>query len=170
MEASTGVHLLLALEWGPADANTTLFTDACPSGMAFWCPALHLGFQCAVNPSGGKGIFYLEALSVVSAISYAATHLLPAPQRVVVYTDNTNTVAMFNSLSAQAEYNPLLLTVVDLALTHSFEFRVLHVEGKLNTVADALSRARPDLALAFWPALSILPFQPPQLTLGAESL
>jgi len=81
--------------------------------------------------------------------------------------DSSNTVNLFNTLHASPEYNPLLITAVDLVLHSKISFRVLHVPGHDNIVADALSRFQNHRAISAAPKLNIYPFQPPRLMLGA---
>jgi hypothetical protein len=123
--------------------------------MGFWSPCLLAGFQChsAVDP----------------AFTYAATIEAPNPSHVVIYSDNSNTVDMFNSLHGHPDYNPLLLTVADISIKSNITLRVHHtgISGEYNVIADALSHFKNDVALKAAPGLSISTFQPPQLTLGA---
>ena len=44
LENSSGVHLLKSVYWGSSEATFTVFCDACPEGMGFWYPDLHVGF------------------------------------------------------------------------------------------------------------------------------
>lgn len=169
LESSEGIHLLSAREWGPQDADITLYTDACPEGLAYWSPAQLRGFQHLVI-WGDSGIFFLEALAVVSALHWALTTPDSPPSRVAIYTDNSNTVDMFNSLRADAVHNPLLTTVVDLLHTYCAELRVLHISGVENVVADRLSRFENAAASIAAPGLVIHQFIPPRLTLGARIL
>lgn len=94
----------------------------------------------------------------------------PPGLRIVLYTDNSNTVDMFNTLRAQPIYNPLVMAAVNLALDFGVEFRVFHIPGEDNIVADALSCFRFDTLATFAPLLQTLQFQRPRLTLGAASL
>lgn len=171
IEASDGIHLLDSLEWAPQEAGLTLYADACPFGLAFWSPQLELGFQCPVDMSRPYGIFYLEALAVLSALDFACHSLPPlSPRQVAIYTDNSNTVDAFNTLHAMPLHNPLLITAVDLSITFNIKFRVFHIPGNLNVVADALSRFNASLVLQLTPHLLISLFIPPRLTLGASAL
>jgi hypothetical protein len=52
-------------------------------------------------------------------------------------------------------------------MAHGVDLRVIHVPGKQNLVADALSRFNNSLAISLFPTLRIYPLQPPQLALGA---
>jgi hypothetical protein len=170
LEQSGGIHLMTSREWGKVDADVSLFCDACPIGMGFWFPARNLGFQHAIDPSTPSvGIFYYEALTVVSALHWAV-HNIPLREglHIAIYTDNSNTVDMFNTLRAQLFYNPLVMTAIDLALDFHVEFRVFHIPGEENIVSDAISRFRYDTLAVFAPLLHLLQFQPPRLTLGAE--
>jgi len=58
---------------------------------------------------------------------------------VTIYTDNLNTVQIFNSLACLPDYNQILRRAIDIVLTHDIDLRILHVPGEQNTVADALS-------------------------------
>ena len=63
-------------------------------------------------------------------------------RKLVVYTDNLNTVQVFNSLLALPAYNEILKATVDHLLsdlTNPMQLHVIHVPGDLNTVANALS-------------------------------
>jgi hypothetical protein len=167
VEGSDGVLLLDSVEWSEEDADLVLYSDACAFGMGFWAPRLSTGFQCPITASENPPrIFFDEALAVVSALDYA-THLLTVPRRIAIFTDNTNTVDMFNSLHAKPSHNPLLLTAIDTSMSAGSLFRVFHIPGELNVVADALSRFMNDVALKAAPSLAISVFQPPRLTLGA---
>ncbi|KAJ7832699.1 hypothetical protein B0H13DRAFT_1654114 [Mycena leptocephala] len=136
--------------------------------MGFYHPALSLGFQSEL-PAGISSdlkIFFYEALCVCAAIHQAAT-FLPKGARLTIYTDSSNSVDIFNSLKALPAYNDILKSSVDVLLRHDIELRVLHVPGKLNTVADAISRWNNTVAVALVPGLSIHPFTPPRDALGA---
>jgi hypothetical protein len=168
VERSMGVHMLESVEWSyDSRLDLLLFTDACLFSLGFWCPALSAGFQCPLNDGGHCGIFFYEALAVVSALQWALTSLASPPRRIAIFTDSSNTVDLFHMLRAQPCYNPLLLTSVDLLLRHGHQLRVFHVTSEDNAVADSLSRLHGDLALSIVPDLSISTFIPPPIGLGA---
>jgi hypothetical protein len=184
---SPGVLLLKSVYWDVNDATLTVFCDACPEGMGFWYPDLNIAFYSPTpfyeNPDL---IFYFEALCVHSAI-FDAHRRTPNKGcgRFIIYTDNLNTVDIFNTLRALPPYNHLLKTAIDILNIGDHDLRVLHVPGVDNAVADALSRADFKRALDSAPGLRInqfepwswsphsdntLTFQPPRGTLGAGEL
>lgn len=80
----------------------------------------------------------MEGLAVCSAI-HAICNMAEVPSRMLIYTDNKNVVAMFNTLRAQPPYNSILISVMDILIEHSIDLQVEHVSRHLNNVADALS-------------------------------
>ena len=56
-------------------------------------------------------IFWLEALCVVSAVEFAAS-LSISPSSLAVFTDNLDTVQIFDSLRATSTYNPAPLILI----------------------------------------------------------
>lgn len=160
LDESDGVHLLKSLVWEMSDATCVIKTDACPGGVAFWYPGLGLGFAASTpqNTPANRIIFY-EALAVLCALDDAC-HRFPPGSKLVIYTDNAVTVAMFNSLRALPEYNCILKAAVDLLFDGKLQLRVLHISGEDNEVADALSRSDFMRAIRLCPELTIKSFQP----------
>ena len=105
-------------------------------------------------------IFYLKALCICAAILDVAPYLQPN-QHLTIFTDNINTVQLFNSLSALLAFNWMLIQVVDCVLSQGFNSGVFHIPGIHNEIADALSCLQNDQLTSFHPKLVILPFQPP---------
>jgi len=129
-------------------------------------------------------IIFYEVLAVLSAL-YDAHQLLFSHSKIVIYTDNFTTVAMFNSLRALPEYNCIIQTAIDILLKGRHDLRVLHVSGEENEVADALSCSHFMRVMSLQPRLWILSFepfvrvdhqqlppllQPPRVKLGAQSV
>jgi len=169
LEHLPGVLLLDSLDWSPemAEDVVTIYTDASLVGLAYWFPEINFGFQSHLPhhaPSGS--IFFFEALAVCSAI-HALADTDPIPRHVAIFTDNTNTVDIFNSLRASAPYNQLLISSVDVLLKLNVDLHVYHVSGAENNVADALSCFDNDRAIRLVPDLIIDDFTPPQDSLGA---
>jgi hypothetical protein len=147
-------------------ADIIAYSDACLSGLGFYLQRSNEGFQCSVPSSPPKDtIFYFEALAVVSVVE-AVTRLPKIPSRLLIFSDNTNTVDIFHSLRSLPPYNDLLKFTVSLLLTHNISLRVLHVPGLDNVVADSLSRFENTKAIAECPGLSISSFQPPRIAMG----
>ena len=97
-----GVHIMQSHEWGQNDADINLFCDACPISMGFWFPAGNIGFQHALSAdTPPRAIFYYEAWAFLSAL-HLAVHNIPLQQglQITIYSDNTNTVDLFNTLHA----------------------------------------------------------------------
>ena len=162
LENSSGVHLLKSVYWGSSEATFTVFCDACPEGMGFWYPDLHVGFY-SPTPSYEHPdlIFYFEALCVHSALFDAHRRTKNrGTSRFLIYTDNSNTVDIFSSLRALPPYNHLLKTAMDILNLGDSDMRVLHVPGVDNAVADALSRADFHRAVDLIPSLKISTFEP----------
>ena len=110
-------------------------------------------------------IFYFEALCVLSAIIHSTTLGFPI-NKLAIYTDNLNTVHMFNSLSALPAYNEILKTAVDHLLSdigNIIQLRVIHIPGELNNVADALSRGLLHTVVDNVPNITIDTFSPPRI-------
>jgi hypothetical protein len=86
--------------------------------------------------------------------------------RIAIYSDNTNAVDMFSSLSAKPVYNTILIAAVDLAISKALSTKVYYVPGKQNIIADYLSRFQNAKALQLAPNMHIQLFQPPRDALG----
>lgn len=168
VESSNGIFLLNSIAWDPtisSPENTVCYTDACLTGLAFWFPERKLGFQCKIpHDTHRMPIFYYEAAAVTLAILNVQSRLR---DRLVIYSDNQNTVDIWQSLKASCDYNDLLRLAIDELIAQSVDVRVLHVPGVKNPVADALSRFNNAEALRLVPGLSITEFQPPLTMLGA---
>ncbi|KAH7903895.1 hypothetical protein BJ138DRAFT_1188331 [Hygrophoropsis aurantiaca] len=101
LESMDRVFLFKSMDWNPlTEPDVTIaYTDASTShGMRFWFPEFAQGFQCPILSSWPcYNVDFLEALSVVSAIHYAAS-ITSRPQKLAVYTDSTFAVDIFSSL------------------------------------------------------------------------
>ena len=163
---SDGIYFFQSVSWSFDDLSPSVlqvYCDASPFALGIWYPSLCLGLQAPAHQifaQQGGSIFYLKALWVCAAILDVAPHLQPN-QCLTVFTDNINTVQLLNLLSALPAFNWVLIQVADCVLTQGFDFRVFHVPGVHNEVADALSCLQNDQLTISHPELVILPFQPP---------
>jgi len=164
---SNGILLLSTIAWDPTtDLHKTsiCYVDACMGGMAFWYPELRLGYQCRVPAGYTAPIFYWEAVAVACSMMAPDSNSLP---RLVVYTDNQNTVDIWHSLKASAPYNTTLICTITSLIEQETDARVLHIPGIENVVADALSRFNNALALRLVPGIRVGLFETPLMMLGA---
>ncbi|VDC02998.1 unnamed protein product [Peniophora sp. CBMAI 1063] len=166
-----GISLVTARLWSPEQADLVLYCDASTSvGMGFWCPSRNLGFAAENEPApaGAETIFWFEALTVLRALAWAGRERSP-PTRLAIYTDNLNSVQIFNSFKATGAYNDILLLAAQILLETRIDLRVFHVPGVHNTVADCLSRGLFETALGHAPYLRIHAIPTPRRTLGVAS-
>ena len=168
---STGVHFLKSIKWDPRNTEShafSAFTDASGIGLGFFLPSLKLAFQCMLlSVCASEHIFFVEALVICSVFHYFTQHLPRLSFNcLMVYTDSTNTVNIFNSLRASAPYNRILISSMDVALDHEVDFHVLHICGVNNPITDAISHFKNDLAVSLCPGLVIWNFEPPRDVLG----
>ena len=165
---SNGVYLFENVDWSIQQADVIAYLDACLSGFGFFFDHTKEGFQCVVPQSPPRDtIFYFEALAVVSVVD-AVARLPTTPARLLIYSDNTNTVDIFHSLRSLPPYNDLLKFMVSMLIKHDISLRVMHIPGVDNIIADSLSRFENTKALAMCPGLTISCFQPPRVVMGQE--
>jgi len=130
-----------------------MYCDACMEGMGFWYPDHSIGYYSPVlEDIPTDFIFYYEALCILSALLHAA-ETSTSPIRIVIFTNNTNTVDIFNSMCGLPTYNYILHSSVDVRLKTEHQLRVLHVPGSENAVADAISHRELARALSLHPGL-----------------
>ncbi|KAL1698142.1 hypothetical protein EV121DRAFT_297515 [Schizophyllum commune] len=146
-----GVRMLELDEWGNGDEDVHLFADASGVSLGFWCPSCGTGFQC-VRPGSPMpvGLFYNEALAVLSALHHA---IFDIDHCILIFSDNTNTIDMFNSMRADQMHNRILMTAINTLLNFDCELRVFHIPGTDNSVADTLSCFDNQRALQLIPGL-----------------
>ncbi|PBK87900.1 hypothetical protein ARMGADRAFT_904283, partial [Armillaria gallica] len=94
--------------------------------LGIWLPDLMTSFYSKVPNKADDGIFFNEALAMVSALLIMLCQLSPKPCQILIYTDNTNTINIFNSLHAKPFYNSLLITAVDALIEHNAQIHILH--------------------------------------------
>ena len=98
MTRLSGTRVLKSLDWNPDSADILAYCDVSLSGLGFWFPGISIGFWSPIPKNlPCDTIFYFEALSVLSAIIQSTSLGFPV-EKLVIYTDNINTVQMFNSL------------------------------------------------------------------------
>jgi hypothetical protein len=139
-EGSSGISLISSIVWSAAEADLVIYSDASAAGLGFYAPARCAGFFSDIPISTSTStIFFTEALALCAGLEWALS-LSPPPSRLAIFTDNSNTVSIFNSLRASEPYNSLLLWAVDKLIHSGTDLRVFHVSGQYNVIADALSR------------------------------
>ncbi|KAI0820344.1 hypothetical protein BC628DRAFT_1330604 [Trametes gibbosa] len=178
IQRSSGVHLLSANAWCPADlvegalGDEFALTDASGTGLGIYFPWLKLGFHCEL-PAGAPTdtIFFFEALAICAAVHRARSWRQAGRfvKRLGILSDNSNSVAIFRSLRASPAYNSILKSSVDVMLDCELDVRVDHIPGELNIIADALSRGKLDLVRERVPGITLLPLTPPHDALGAPA-
>lgn len=160
-KATQGLYLFQSIAWSPAEADITFYTDASLSGVGMWSPDLHTGYYADINTRRNDSkIFYYEAYVVVCALHWASTRS-PVPKRVAIFSDNTNTVDIFNSMRARGEFNEILKFAVDILMRHNIDLCVLHIAGTDNIIADHLSRGRLSDIKDIDDSLILLAYTPP---------
>jgi hypothetical protein len=166
VERSDGVHIFRDPGWDPETADLIAFSDACLTGLGFFFPSLLLGYQTHIPHGPPKDtIFFFEALAICSAIHYSASRV-PLPNHLTIFSDNSNSVNMFNTLRAKPMYNTILKSSVDILILSNISLHVVYIPGEENVVADALSRYDNMRASAACPGLQIATFEPPRDALG----
>lgn len=167
MDRSQGLLFYKSLDFSPQCQDVVVaYTDASGIGLGLWFPDEDFACQCALpETSSSDTIYFMEALAVCSAI-HAIQNMAEVPPRMLIYTDNQNVVAMFNTLRAQPAYNPILISAMDVLIKHGVDLRVEYVSGHLNNVADALSRFQNERVLILARNAQIYDFEPPRDALG----
>lgn len=158
-----GVALLSDPHWAAPGAavpqnapESELFTDACNTGFgAVWDSKwLHGQWSEQQLTTAMRGerlsMPYLELLAVTIALCTWG-HLLRG-RRITVRSDSQTVVyALRNASSGDPSIMHLVRTILFLAATQQFAFRCVHVSGKTNTAADALSRGQIDQFRSAYP-------------------
>jgi hypothetical protein len=131
-------------EWSPHDSPVM---DASPTGFgAYFNGAWLYGvwpqetLQAAFRESTVSTGF-LELLII--AITAATWGRLWTGHRVLVWTDNTSAEAAINNRCTPDKHmQPIIRAIGLLASQHGFDVRADHIDTKLNTIADPLSRSQ----------------------------
>src|SRR5258708_14201811 len=123
------------------DADFEIWGDASATSLAFWSPTHGVAYIAdpVVDAEKQFSVFFNEALTILAALEWAATLELP-PKCLAIHTDSMTSFSIFNSLRAISTYNPIILQSVKVWLKSKIDLRVFHIDGKKNTIADALSR------------------------------
>ncbi|KIM59837.1 hypothetical protein SCLCIDRAFT_27072 [Scleroderma citrinum Foug A] len=164
LEDTDGIYFLSSMTWDFTHlppSTFVIYTDASEVGVEVWMPSLNLGFVCSI-PSiyEAKPIFFLKAPTILAAIQLASSHIT-LHGCLAIFTNNFNSVAMFNTLSALPAYNWLLLAAVDVLLTCGIDFRMFYMPGSENLLADHLSHGWVADALQLLPNMVVSTLEPP---------
>ncbi|PBK60376.1 hypothetical protein ARMSODRAFT_990949 [Armillaria solidipes] len=95
LEDMPGILFLESLEWGVHLADITIQTDASSKGFSIWFLNLVTGFFSHFVNDADDGIFFNEALTVVSAL-LLALQFSSKLWWILIYTDNMNTLCVLH--------------------------------------------------------------------------
>jgi hypothetical protein len=97
-EGSSGISLISSIMWSAAEVSLVIYTDASAAGLGFYALACCAGFFSDIPISASTStIFFAEALALCAGLEWALS-LSPPPDCLAIFTDNSNTVSVFNSL------------------------------------------------------------------------
>lgn len=114
-------------------------------GLGFWVPAMLQGFAADLPSapcSAEDNILWYEALTMLTALLWAA-ELPKPPKQLAIYTDNLNTVHMFDSLWPSISYEDIIWTACDSLMSLHIDIQVWHVPGVHNTITNGIGYLLP---------------------------
>jgi len=169
VEQLDGVRMFNSEVWDAPEANLQIWGDASAIGLAFWSPSHNVAFIAdpIVDAERHFNVFYNEVLTILAALQWAST-LNPLPKCLAIHMDSSTSFSIFNSLHAISLYNPIIFLSVKIHLEFKIDLHIFFIQGKKNTIANALSCRALSLAHQLAPGLKILFFMPLQLSMGAS--
>lgn len=168
MDHLKGLFCYKLLDFDPLVEDVVVaYTNASGIGLGLWFPHENFTGQCQLPTDPPKDtIYFFKALVVCLAIHFIP-NMTEIPSKMLIYTDNSNTVAMFNSLRAHPPYNTILLVAVDILQQYDVDLWAEFIPGYSNRVVDTLSWFQNKHLLMLAPAASFFDFEPPWNALGA---
>lgn len=140
--------------WPQKAMDLVIYADAC--GLAEGGVGGGLGFVLAVPDYSNDLTFYYrhsspfvdnnyaEALAVYYALHYAILLLPPERRRrVLVFSDSSSTIYSLDAGKGNLKMLRLADQLFRLTRSHDTDYRIRHVKGENNHIADALSREFP---------------------------
>ena len=117
-----------------------------------------------MHPPQSTCHFYFEALCILSALEHVKAKAKQG-SKIIIHTDNSNTVDIFWTLHCLPPYNQSLKTAVNIIMCNKYFLHVLHIPGDENIIVNALSCVcfLVTLQLELEPTLTLFSFQPPRL-------
>ena len=113
------------------------------------------------NQAEGYDISVLELYPIVLALFVWGSHL--KNKSILFLCDNMAVVEVINSQSCRDPYLLTLLRhLVIICLYHNIWFKAKHIKGKLNFVADYISRFQINQARLVQPSLDLYPTLVPE--------
>ena len=154
MQSFNGRSFILPDSWLSSDV-VRLTTDAC--GMGYGAVLGDSWLQGRFHSSWkDKHISPKEFLPIILALR--AWHPVLANKRILFLSDNSTVVAAINNqTSKDHDIMSLLRQFVVLCMQYNILFKGKHIPGKINTVADAISRFQIEKAREVRPTLQQLP-------------
>lgn len=164
-----GIDILRSREWGPEDADFHVYTTACLTGIGLFFPSLNLGLQMRAEDLRGR-VSYLKTYAVLCALSTAVSLLDTPSLRLAIFSDSDYTISNFDILCGSADYNPIILSAVDILLASNTSLRVVRFspESREFKVAEGLAWFNNDTVLSITPELSISQFEGPETNTWQE--
>ena len=133
-------HVMVGVPFQPPPAQVTLFTDSSNIGFGASLDNLHFSGVWSASQQAHH-INYLEMLCVQLALHHFVAHL--AGKSVLVATDNSTVVCYLNKQSGTRSWSLHTLTydILLWCFNHQVVLRSRHIPGRLNVIADQLSRS-----------------------------
>lgn len=156
-----GCCMFLHDDWVEVDV-LHLFTDAAAS--VGWAAVFGRQWTAQIWPSDFKNyhINILELIPIVIAFELWGPQV-KKQQKIVLHSDNEATVHVINKLSSKDTIMmKWVRRLVLLSMKHNILFRARHIQGKLNNVADSLSRFNFQNAFTVAPHLDHVPVPLPE--------
>lgn len=134
----------LGRPWRLGRARLTLTTDASPTGWGAWLSSagtvttVRADWQAAWTATASSN---LRETSAVTAAFFALLELIPWGSRLLIRSDNTTAVAAVRRMGARSRLiGQAIEPLIRAALRRQIQLSVEHLPGRLNGLADRLSR------------------------------
>lgn len=160
LRSRNGLTLIRGNCWDVSEADVTIYCDACPAGMGFWPPSHGKAFFFRCPPEFDRNSDFCEAATIVSALQWALWLEVSLNLRVLIYSDNLATVEVFSSMRGNLPYYHMTMQAAAWIHNHVILWRILHVPGLDNQIADYLSQGTLDRVQTLSPLLQTADFIP----------